>query len=125
MLLPITGSPASTGIDPTGNPAGRAPASANLAEPPAPVQQAQDNESRPAASVDAAQLQEALQRMREKVRAAGSELHFELDRNTGKTLVKVIDAQSNEVIRQIPPEEMLAIARNIDRMEGLLIRQKA
>jgi len=43
----------------------------------------------------------------------------------GKTVVKVIDGETNEVIRQMPSAETLAIARAIDRMQGLLLHQKA
>jgi flagellar protein FlaG len=37
----------------------------------------------------------------------------------------VVDAVTHEVVRQIPGEEILAIARAIDRMQGLLLKQKA
>ncbi|MBL8491536.1 MAG: flagellar protein FlaG, partial [Rhodocyclaceae bacterium] len=42
-----------------------------------------------------------------------------------KTVVKVVDGQTGKMIRQIPSEELLAIAESIDRMQGLLLRQKA
>jgi flagellar protein FlaG len=40
-------------------------------------------------------------------------------------VVKVVDTETDQVIRQIPSEEMLAIARNIDRLQGLLVKQEA
>ncbi len=48
-----------------------------------------------------------------------------MDDSTGKTVIKVVDSSTNELIRQIPSEEMLEIARALDRLQGLLIRQKA
>jgi flagellar protein FlaG len=37
----------------------------------------------------------------------------------------VIDPSNNELIRQIPSEEMLAISRALDRMQGLLVKSQA
>jgi len=70
-------------------------------------------------------LDSALESAREKARLAQASLEFSVDDESGRTVVKVLDSQTNEVIRQIPSEEMLAIARNLDRIEGLLLRQTA
>jgi flagellar protein FlaG len=40
-------------------------------------------------------------------------------------VVKVIDQQTKEVIRQVPTQEVLEISKAIDRAQGLLIRQQA
>ena len=40
-------------------------------------------------------------------------------------MVKVVDQSTKEVIRQIPSEEMLAIAKALDSLKGLLVRQTA
>lgn len=37
-------------------------------------------------------------------------LQFSMDDESGKMVVKVMDAEKDEVIRQIPPEEVLALA---------------
>ncbi|WP_083446876.1 flagellar protein FlaG [Azoarcus sp. CIB] len=52
-------------------------------------------------------------------------LLFSIDEDTGRTLVKVVDSTTDEVIRQIPSEELLAISKALDRLQGLLIQQKA
>ncbi len=44
------------------------------------------------------------------------DLNFSIDRDSGMTVVKVIDPSSKEVVRQIPPEEMLALARRLAEM---------
>jgi len=49
------------------------------------------------------------------VAGANTQIRFELDRETGNLRVKVLDAQTNEVIRTIPPEEFLEMA---DRAQG-------
>ena len=48
-----------------------------------------------------------------------------MDDSTGKTVIKVVDSSTHELIRQIPSEEMLEIARALDRLQGLLVHQKA
>ena len=52
-------------------------------------------------------------------------LILEIDKETGKTIIKVVDATTNEVIRQIPGDDIVAIAKAIDRMRGLLLHQQA
>jgi flagellar protein FlaG len=52
-------------------------------------------------------------------------LQFELDSTSGKMVVRITDSQTGEVIRQIPSKEMLEIAQSLDRMQGLLLKQKA
>lgn len=53
----------------------------------------------------------------------GTTLSFYVDKDTKKTVVKVLDAQTHEVIRQIPPEEMLKVSQRISELLGILIDQ--
>ena len=60
-------------------------------------------------------------------------LDFHVDDQTGRVVVKVIDATNDEVIRQIPSEEMLDLARRIQLfldeqdvpVRGMLLELKA
>ena len=54
-----------------------------------------------------------------------STLQFSLDADSGRTVVKLIDTQTEEVLRQFPSEEMLAVSKSIDRMQGLLVNREA
>lgn len=54
---------------------------------------------------------------------AGGSVQFLVDGD--KTIVKVIDPKTNQIIRQIPSEEALAIAENLDKLQGLLINSRA
>ncbi|MEL0082213.1 MAG: flagellar protein FlaG [Gammaproteobacteria bacterium] len=47
-------------------------------------------------------------------------LQFHVDEITGKTVVTVRDKQTDEVIRQIPNEEMLSMAQRLRQGGGLL-----
>ena len=52
-------------------------------------------------------------------------LQFSIDKDTNKTVVRVIDSETGELVRQIPSEEVMAIARSIDSMRSLLLDHKA
>lgn len=72
------------------------------------------------------QVQKAVESMRQMIETtAPNSLAFSIDDDTGKTIVRVTDAQTGEMIRQIPSKELLEIARSLDKMQGMLLRQKA
>lgn len=57
--------------------------------------------------------------------ALSQNLQFSIDKDTSRVVVKLMDVSTKEVIRQIPSEEMLTIAKALDKLQGLLIRDKA
>lgn len=57
--------------------------------------------------------------------AHGSNVEFIVDKDTKINVIKVVDKTTSEVIRQFPSEEILSIAKAIDTLQGLIIRQKA
>lgn len=59
------------------------------------------------------------------LQAFSQDLEFSVDSDTERMVVKVVDRKTKEVIRQIPSEETLEIAKSIDTFRGLLIRQQA
>lgn len=80
---------------------------------------AADAEPAPAA------VDEALKTINKTVQAMSPSLEFSIDNDSKRTVVKVVDMDTNEVIRQMPSVEALEIAKALDRLQGLLIRQKA
>lgn len=78
--------------------------------------------AQPVASVQ--QIQDAIQKVEEAISAKAQDLRFSLDDETGKTVVKIIDEKTQTVLRQIPSVEMLEIAKALDKMQGLLVRNK-
>jgi len=57
--------------------------------------------------------------------AASQSVHFSLDQDTGRTVVKVVDTQTDTVLRQIPTVEALKLWRSIEQMQGAMLRDKA
>jgi len=73
-----------------------------------------------------AQLQSAVDNINRAMRQNNSNVEFSIDKDTRQSVVRVVDSQSGDVIRQFPSEEVMAIAREIDHMQqGLLLKQKA
>jgi flagellar protein FlaG len=78
-----------------------------------------------AAEPDRETLLQAVEDVRKAIEPVAQNLLFSIDDDTGRTIVKVVDAQTDEVIRQMPSEEVLAISKAIDKLKGVLIQQKA
>ena len=88
--------------------------------PKSPVQE------RPAVSASGEKpLKEAVEKVQEYIRPFNNGLEFSINKDTDQLVVKVIDQNTKEVIRQIPSEEMLAIAKALDSLKGLLVKQTA
>ncbi|MCG5536379.1 flagellar protein FlaG [Ectothiorhodospira mobilis] len=68
---------------------------------------------------------DAVQRINDFVQVVQRDLQFTVDEDTGRTVVKVFDARSEELIRQLPPEEILEVAAYMDELRGLLVQDKA
>jgi len=74
----------------------------------------------------ATQLQNAMEGINKALRQSGKSLEFSVDESSKRQIVKVVDTETGDVIRQFPSEEMLAISRSIDMIQqGLLIKQEA
>lgn len=69
-------------------------------------------------------LEQALEDVRNAIQPVASELAFSIDDDSGRVLVKIVDSQTDEVIKQIPSEEMLRISKALDKLQGLLVKQE-
>jgi flagellar protein FlaG len=72
------------------------------------------------------QVQQAVQAINRVLQTSSSSLEFSVDQSTHRTIVRVVDTESGELIRQIPSDAVLAIAESIGELQkGLLLRQQA
>jgi len=97
------------------------PASPGAAAPQPPAAPAKTGASRP----DAAELDTALGRINQSMASKGQDLVFSIDPDSQRTIVKIIDQKTSEVLRQIPSQEALDIAKALESAQGLLIKQTA
>ena len=53
-----------------------------------------------------------------------AQMRFHIDKDTGKTVAALVDANGH-VMRQVPSEEALELAKAIGRFQGLFVNRKA
>jgi flagellar protein FlaG len=71
-------------------------------------------------------VRQAVASLNQAVQAAGSNLKFTVDEATHEPIVRVVDTETGQLIRQIPSKEALAIANSIDDFlsRGALLTQE-
>lgn len=90
------------------------------------VAQISTNQSSPLQQPSPEQLKNAVDVINLVMKHSNNNLQFSVDNDTNRTVVKMVDTETGELIRQFPSEETLAISREIDRFQqGLLLKQKA
>lgn len=66
------------------------------------------------------QIEEAANRLNELAQSIKRDLKFSVDDTSGETVITVLDGATNEVIRQIPEDRVLALRENIESLKGIL-----
>ena len=79
----------------------------------------------PAPAVSPDELSSAVKKLNESMLASAQSLEFSIGDDNKQIIVKVVDKNTREVLRQMPSKEALEIAKSLDQMRGLLIRQTA
>jgi flagellar protein FlaG len=59
------------------------------------------------------------------VQSMGRNLSFSVDETTGYNVVRVVNPNTGELVRQLPSEELLKIARDFQRLNNVLVSQRA
>ncbi|MBF1800819.1 flagellar protein FlaG [Alloalcanivorax profundimaris] len=65
------------------------------------------------------ELVKPVQQINEVLRRYG--VQFDISDDSGRTLIRLVDRDTGELIRQIPPEEALNAAQRLDEIKGLLL----
>lgn len=60
-----------------------------------------------------------------RVSESNTALRFRLDKDSGRIVVTVVDSSDGTVLRQIPAEEVMRIAKALDRFRANLIEETA
>jgi flagellar protein FlaG len=59
------------------------------------------------------------------VQSMGRNLSFSIDESSGYHVVRVVNPNTGELVRQLPSEELLKISRDFQRLNNVLISQRA
>ncbi|NTS75388.1 flagellar protein FlaG [Catenovulum sp. SM1970] len=63
-------------------------------------------------------VESALSEVSEFVQQSNRNLNFSFDPDSNQTVIKVTDSESGDVIRQIPSEEVIALAERINKLQS-------
>jgi len=79
-------------------------------------------------AVNSQDVKQAAEKLNEYVQVIRRDLKFSVDEDTGRTIVKVIDSRTGELIRQIPDEEVIAISKlvgeQLEQADGILFKDQ-
>lgn len=75
------------------------------------------------------EVRRAISRLNDYIQTLRRDLRFTIDEESGRSVVRVIDSETGDLIRQIPSEEVLAIAQALSEVqapgEGIIFSDKA
>lgn len=97
----------------------REPVGQKRAEPPRPHPEPVSDAG------DAQAVEQAVRKVREVFQSAVPRVQFEIDADLHRVVVKIVNAESGEVIRQIPQEEVLRLAKTLEGAQGVLLKERA
>lgn len=79
----------------------------------------------PSAQASREEVEAAVATIQDFVQTVRRSLNFSLEEGSGRVVVKVTDASSGDIIRQIPSEEALQLAENLSEVRSLLFKAEA
>ena len=74
--------------------------------------------------VEKQHLVDALEKMSRAIEIFNKRLKFSIDEDSRRIVVKVIDSETNKVIREIPPKEVLKFVVNLHKFLGIFVDKK-
>jgi len=77
----------------------------------------------PASPTHRVALEQAVGKVRDALQQSGSQLQIEVDQDLHRVVVKILNRDSGEVIRQIPPQEVIDLAKDLANHKGLLFEE--
>jgi flagellar protein FlaG len=80
------------------------------------VQQAEQEQT---TAQDPQAVEKAVEDINDHLQTIGRDLSFSVDNDSGRTIIKVMDSETDEVIRQIPSEEVLNLAQYLQDVSDL------
>ncbi len=93
-----------------------------------PSQNIQDQQSqelkKSLEKLDKKQLEDLFREIKEKFDYMNKYLKIEIDKDLQEPVIKILDKKTNKVVRQIPPEYILELAKRIDELVGLLVKKE-
>jgi flagellar protein FlaG len=67
------------------------------------------------------QPEELLNQIKSITEDGAYSVRFEKNKETEELVVKVVDSETDEVVRQIPPEELMELTKTLKELQGNLV----
>jgi flagellar protein FlaG len=74
--------------------------------------------------LDKSQLNKYAEKLSKVMEILNHSIRFSVDDESDRMIVRIVNAETNEVIRQIPPKEVLQLMHRLDQMAGLMLDEK-
>jgi flagellar protein FlaG len=94
-------------------------------QPEAVKQQEAGSAGAEAAEADPKEVKQRVEELNAVMKQHASSILFSIDEESGRTIVKVVDTDTDTVLRQYPSKELLAISKQIDKFQGMFIKTQA
>ncbi len=91
----------------------------------APSEAIEPGKDKQQATLNREQLEIMANKLQDFVGSLNKGLEFSVDKDSGRDVIKVIDRDSKEVIRQYPSEEVLDLIANLSDAAGNFVNSKA
>ena len=99
--------------------------SARAEDPAVPTAERAGEEKEAPTQLATEQVEDITKVLNESARLFNISLQFRVDEDIDRIIVSVYDKDSDKVIRQVPPEELLELSKSLDQMIGLLFNETA
>lgn len=83
-----------------------------------------DGKEKPRVDVQPPDLTRAISNLNQFLKDSRRDLRFQVDESSGRTIIRIVNPDTGEIVRQIPSEEVLKTARTL-REAGILLDAKA
>jgi flagellar protein FlaG len=74
-----------------------------------------------ASAESSVQPEELLNQIKALTENGSYAVRFEKNQELDELIVKVVDTETDEVIRQVPPEELLGVRANLEELRGKIV----
>lgn len=75
-------------------------------------------------NVNKEKVKDGIEKLNETIQTFHEELKFELHEESERMMTKVVNIEEHEVIKEIPPKEILDMIGRIKKMVGLILDEK-
>ena len=91
----------------------------------APAPQTEVGKTDDEGEADPTELKQRVDELNAAMKQHARSVRFSIDDDSGRTIVKVVDTDTDTVLRQYPSREMLTISKQIDKFQGMFVKTQA